>query len=45
MTTLTGEENLPLMSEVHHLGRAEKRRRAAALRDPFNLTDAGQKTR
>jgi ABC-2 type transport system ATP-binding protein len=41
---LTGEENLLLMADLHHLGRAEGRRRAAALLDEFDLTDAGQKT-
>src|SRR5215831_16635224 len=41
---LTGEENLLLMADLHHLGRAEGRRRAAALLDKFDLTDAGRKT-
>ena len=41
---LTGEENLLLMADLHHLGRAEGRRRAAALLDEFDLTEAGQKT-
>jgi len=41
---LTGEENLLLMAHLHHLGRAEGRRRAAALLDQFDLTDAGRKT-
>ena len=41
---LTGEENLLLMADLHHLGRAEGRRRAAALLDQFDLTDAGRKT-
>ena len=41
---LTGEENLLLMADLHHLGRAEGRRRAAALLDEFDLTDAGQET-
>ena len=40
---LTGEENLLLMADLHHLGRAEGRRRAAALLDQFDLTDAGRK--
>ena len=43
-TLLTGEENLLLMADLHHLGRAEGRRRAAALLDQFDLTDAGRKT-
>jgi ABC-2 type transport system ATP-binding protein len=41
---LTGEENLLLMADLHHLGRAEGRRRAAALLDQFDLTDAANKT-
>ena len=41
---LTGEENLLLMADLHHLGRAEGRRRAAALLDQFDLTEAGRKT-
>src|SRR5580698_4595144 len=41
---LTGEENLLLMADLHHLGRAEGRRRAAALLDQFDLTDAAKKT-
>jgi ABC-2 type transport system ATP-binding protein len=41
---LTGEENLLLMADLHHLGRAEGRRRADALLDQFDLTDAGRKT-
>jgi ABC-2 type transport system ATP-binding protein len=40
---LTGEENLLLMADLHHLGRAEGRRRAAALLDQFDLTDAARK--
>ena len=40
---LTGEENLLLMSDLLHLGRAEGRRRAAALLDQFGLTDAARK--
>jgi ABC-type multidrug transport system ATPase subunit len=31
---LTGEENLILMADLHRLGRAEGRRRAAELLDP-----------
>ena len=41
---LTGEENLLLMADLHHLGRAEGRRRAAALLDQFDLADASRKT-
>jgi len=41
---LTGAENLLLMADLHHLGRAEGRRRAAALLDQFGLADAAGKT-
>jgi ABC-2 type transport system ATP-binding protein len=41
---LTGEENLILMADLHHLGRAEGRRRAAELLDRFDLADAATKT-
>jgi ABC-2 type transport system ATP-binding protein len=41
---LTGEENLLLMADLHHLGRAEGRRRAAALLDQFDLAEAARKT-
>jgi ABC-2 type transport system ATP-binding protein len=41
---LTGEENLLLMADLHHLGRAEGRRRAAALLGQFGLADAAGKT-
>jgi ABC-2 type transport system ATP-binding protein len=40
---LTGEENLLLMADLHHLGRAARRRRVAALLDQFDLTDAARK--
>src|ERR1700731_1185588 len=40
---LTGEENLLLMADLHHLGRSEGRRRAAELLDQFDLTDAARK--
>jgi ABC-2 type transport system ATP-binding protein len=40
---LTGHENLILMADLHHLGRAEGRRRAAELLDRFDLTAAGQR--
>ncbi|MHB8646989.1 MAG: ATP-binding cassette domain-containing protein [Thermomicrobiales bacterium] len=41
---LTGEENLLLMADLHHLGRDEGRRRAAALLDRFDLVAASKKT-
>ena len=41
---LTGAENLILMADLHHLGRAEGRRRAAELLDRFDLADAATKT-
>jgi ABC-2 type transport system ATP-binding protein len=41
---LTGEENLILMADLHHLGRAEGRRRAARLLEQFDLVDAAKKT-
>jgi ABC-2 type transport system ATP-binding protein len=41
---LTGAENLLLMADLHHLGRAEGRRRTTALLDRFDLTDAANKT-
>ncbi|MEO8973652.1 MAG: ATP-binding cassette domain-containing protein [Ktedonobacteraceae bacterium] len=41
---LTGEENLLLMADLHHLGRSEGRQRAAALLDRFDLADAARKT-
>jgi ABC-2 type transport system ATP-binding protein len=40
---LTGEENLILMADLHHLGRAEGRRRAAELLGRFGLADAARK--
>jgi ABC-2 type transport system ATP-binding protein len=43
-TLLTGQENLLLMADLHHLGRAEGRRRAAALLGQFGLQDAAGKT-
>jgi ABC-2 type transport system ATP-binding protein len=43
---LTGAENLRLMTDLHHLGRAAGRRRAAELLDRFGLADAaGQAAR
>jgi len=41
---LTGEENLLLMADLHHLRRAEGRRRAAELLDQFDLADAAKKS-
>jgi ABC-2 type transport system ATP-binding protein len=40
---LTGEENLLLMADLHHLGRAEGRRRAAGLLEHFDLAEAARK--
>src|SRR5262245_25589481 len=40
---LTGEENLLLMADLHHLDRAEGRRRAAELLDRFDLTEVAKK--
>jgi ABC-2 type transport system ATP-binding protein len=40
---LTGEENLLLMADLHHLSRSEGRRRAAKLLDRFELADAARK--
>jgi ABC-2 type transport system ATP-binding protein len=40
---LTGAENLALMADLHHLPRAEGRRRAADLLDRFDLTEASGK--
>jgi ABC-2 type transport system ATP-binding protein len=41
---LTGEENLILMADLHHLGRAEGRRVAAELLERFDLVEAAGKT-
>ncbi|RSM57314.1 ABC transporter [Amycolatopsis sp. WAC 01376] len=41
---LTGEENLFLMADLHHLPRREGRKRAAELLERFELTDAAKKT-
>jgi len=41
---LTGEENLLLMADLHHLSRAGGRRRAAGLLEKFDLADAARKT-
>ncbi|WP_030174486.1 daunorubicin resistance protein DrrA family ABC transporter ATP-binding protein [Spirillospora albida] len=40
---LTGEENLLLMADLHHLSRRDGRRRAAELLDRFDLADAARK--
>ncbi len=40
---LTGEENLVLMADLYHLGRAEGRRRVADLVDRFDLGEAAKK--
>jgi ABC-2 type transport system ATP-binding protein len=40
---LTGEENLILMADLHHLGRAEGRRRVADLLDRFDLSESARK--
>jgi ABC-2 type transport system ATP-binding protein len=40
---LTGEENLLLMADLRHLGRAGGRRRAAELLDRFDLAEAARK--
>jgi ABC-2 type transport system ATP-binding protein len=41
---LTGEENLFLMADLHHLPHRDGRRRAADLLDRFDLADAAKKT-
>jgi len=41
---LSGQENLLLMADLHHMGRAEGRRLAAELLDQFDLTEAAKKT-
>jgi ABC-2 type transport system ATP-binding protein len=41
---LTGEENLILMADLHHLDRRVGRRRAAELLDQFGLVEAAKKT-
>ena len=40
---LTGEENLKLMADLHHLGRTEGRRRIAQLMDRFDLGELASK--
>jgi ABC-2 type transport system ATP-binding protein len=39
----TGEENLRLMADLHHLGRSAGRRRVAELLDRFDLVDAARR--
>ncbi|MBJ8343710.1 ATP-binding cassette domain-containing protein [Antrihabitans sp. YC2-6] len=41
---LTGEENLLLMADLHHLPRAQGRARAAELLEQFDLMEAATKT-
>jgi ABC-2 type transport system ATP-binding protein len=38
---LTGQENLLLMADLHHLARGEGRRRAGRLLEHFDLAEAG----
>src|SRR5690242_7407555 len=40
---LTGEENLAMMAALHHLGRAERRRRTAELLTQFDLVTAARR--
>jgi ABC-2 type transport system ATP-binding protein len=40
---LTGDENLILMADLHHLGRAEGRRRAECLLERFDLLEAARR--
>jgi ABC-2 type transport system ATP-binding protein len=40
---ITGEENLLLMADLHHLSRHEGRRAAAELLERFDLVDAAKK--
>ncbi|BCB92009.1 daunorubicin resistance protein DrrA family ABC transporter ATP-binding protein [Phytohabitans suffuscus] len=40
---LTGEENLRLMADLHHLARSAGRRRAGQLLEEFELTEAARK--
>jgi len=41
---LTGEENLIMMGQLYHLGKAESKRRAKALLEQFDLVDAASRT-
>ncbi|MFE4217061.1 ATP-binding cassette domain-containing protein [Streptomyces sp. NPDC056844] len=40
---ITGEENMLLMADLHHLSRSEGRRTAAGLLERFDLAEAAQK--
>lgn len=40
---ITGEENMLLMGDLHHLSRSEARRSAAELLERFDLTDAAKR--
>jgi ABC-2 type transport system ATP-binding protein len=40
---MTGRENLILMADLYHLGKAEARRRADELLEQFDLVEAGKK--
>ena len=40
---ITGEENMLLMADLHHLSRSEGRRTTAELLERFNLTEAARK--
>ncbi|MFF3754490.1 ATP-binding cassette domain-containing protein [Streptomyces sp. NPDC002018] len=40
---ITGEENMLLMADLHHLSKSEGRRAAAGLLERFDLTDAAKK--
>ncbi|THV32118.1 ATP-binding cassette domain-containing protein [Glycomyces paridis] len=42
-TLLTGRENLQLMGRLHHLGKAETRRRAEELLERFDLMEAAKR--
>jgi ABC-2 type transport system ATP-binding protein len=42
-TLLTGEENLQLMADLNHLGRAEGKRRVAELLERLDLAEAARK--
>ncbi|MGI5502382.1 ATP-binding cassette domain-containing protein [Lentzea sp. CA-135723] len=41
---MTGRENLKLMADLHHLGKAEGRRKADHLLEQFDLVDAADKS-
>jgi ABC-2 type transport system ATP-binding protein len=41
--SLTGRENLEIVGQLYHLGRAAARRRAAELLEHFDLADAGDR--